>query len=177
MSSKQNKVLVVVAAGPLIGITTAAVFATKGFTHIALIARNASKLNTLTEVISKSTITKTYSADVAEPDNLMATLNQIKADFGVPEVVLYNGAVISGGTFGEQTEDEILNELKVCVFSIQTEVRSDLPFKGLNSRAIYDCKVGDAPSPNCIFDIQTHISGHRRWYLEGSKSCTDIIIT
>jgi NAD(P)-dependent dehydrogenase (short-subunit alcohol dehydrogenase family) len=153
MLTTQNKVLLVVATGPLIGITTAVVFASKGFTHIALIARSTSNLKKLAESIPKSAITKTYPADVSKPDNLTAMLEQVKTDFGAPEVVLYNGSVISSGTLGAQTEEDIMNELMVCVPSIQERFSVDSLFKGFNSRSIYDGKVGDTPSSKCVPNI------------------------
>ena len=126
MVSTPNKVILVVAAGPLIGTATAALFAAKGFTHVALISRDVSKLTKTASFIvpfaeengNANVVLKTYAGDVSNPENLVKVLKQIEFDFGAPEVVLYNAAVIRFARIGDVSEEELLEEFKVCQISM-----------------------------------------------------------
>jgi len=121
MPSTQNKVLVVVAAGPLIGVAVSTLFIVKGFTHVALISRSLSRLsedvNLILQRVKESgnsdAIVKAYAGDVSNPENITSILKQIEADLGVPEVVVYNAAVISRGGLGDFTEEGLVEEFKV----------------------------------------------------------------
>jgi NADP-dependent 3-hydroxy acid dehydrogenase YdfG len=76
MSSIPNKVIVVIAAGPLIGTATAAHFASKGFTHVALLSRDVQKLTEIASFIvptakengNANVVLKTYAGDVSKPE-------------------------------------------------------------------------------------------------------------
>jgi NAD(P)-dependent dehydrogenase (short-subunit alcohol dehydrogenase family) len=128
MASNPNKVIVVIAAGPLIGTATAAHFASKGFTHVALLSRDVKKLTETASFIvpvakengNANVILKVYAGDVSNTESLLKALKQIEVDFGAPEVVLYNAAVIRRARIGEVTEEELVEEFKVYPF---------LPFK------------------------------------------------
>jgi NAD(P)-dependent dehydrogenase (short-subunit alcohol dehydrogenase family) len=121
MPSSQNKVLVVVAAGPLIGVAVSTLFIVKGFTHVALISRSLSRLSENVKLIlqrakesgTSDAIVKAYVGDVSNPENITSILKQIEADLGTPEVVVYNAAVISRGERGDFTEEELIEEFKV----------------------------------------------------------------
>ena len=121
MPSTQNKVLVVVAAGPLIGAAVSALFIVKGFTHVALISRSLSRLNEDVNLVlqkakesgKSEAIVKAYAGDVSKPENITSILKQIEAELGAPEVVVYNAAVISRGGLGDFTEEGLVEEFKV----------------------------------------------------------------
>ena len=121
MPSTQNKVLVVVAAGPLIGVAVSTHFIAKGFTHVALISRSLSRLSEDVNLVlqrakesgNSDAIAKAYVGDVSNPENITSTLKQIEADLGAPEVVVYNAAVISQGGLGDFTEEGLVEEFKV----------------------------------------------------------------
>jgi hypothetical protein len=121
MPSTQNKVLVVVAAGPLIGVAVSTLFIVKGFTHVALISRSLSRLSEDVNLVlqrakesgNSDAIVKAYVGDVLNPENITSILKQIEADLGAPEVVVYNAAVISRGGLGDFTEEELVEEFKV----------------------------------------------------------------
>jgi NAD(P)-dependent dehydrogenase (short-subunit alcohol dehydrogenase family) len=125
MAVTNSKVLVVVAAGPLISNATAILFASRGFSHIALLSRNIKRLQKeVSQVLAaasdsnKDVVVKAYAGDVASPASLMHALKQIEADFGAPEVVLYNGSRISGASISawdELTEEDLVDQFKVSI--------------------------------------------------------------
>ncbi len=129
MSKSDNKLLVVVAAGPLIGVSVAALFASRGFTHIALLSRDAKRLQQdaqdagLSVGDHSNVVVKTYAADVSIPENLAAALQKVEADFGAPEVVLYNGTRISAAklsSWDEWSEADLIYDFKVNSLPITT---------------------------------------------------------
>jgi NAD(P)-dependent dehydrogenase (short-subunit alcohol dehydrogenase family) len=123
MVETKPKVLVVVAAGPLIGVGVAAFFAQKGFTHVALLSRNAERLlqdakdaGLPVRADEKSITIKTYAADVTIPKSLNDALRKVEADFGVPEVVVYNGSRVSFASLSHWdnwTEEDMVTDFKV----------------------------------------------------------------
>jgi NAD(P)-dependent dehydrogenase (short-subunit alcohol dehydrogenase family) len=116
-----NKVLIVIAAGPLIGVAVAALFASRGFTHVALLSRDSKRLKEDYARVSPNgkgphAIVQTFSADVSDPVNLTEALQQVEADFGVPEVIVYNGSRITNtkiGNWNDWSEDDIATDFKV----------------------------------------------------------------
>jgi NAD(P)-dependent dehydrogenase (short-subunit alcohol dehydrogenase family) len=151
MTSTPNKVIVVVAAGPLIGTATAAHFASKGFTHVALLSRDVRKLTETAGFIvpfakengNANVVLKTYEGDVSKAENLLKALKQIEADFGPPEVVLYNAAVVKWARIGDVTEEELVEEFKVNVVSIIEINHTKLTLAtGFNCRPLHHCEMG-----------------------------------
>jgi NAD(P)-dependent dehydrogenase (short-subunit alcohol dehydrogenase family) len=90
-------VTIVIGAGPGIGGSVARRFEREGF-GAALISR-----------------TGPYQADVMDEKSLRAALDAAVADLGLPEVVVYNAAVIRPDTPGELTVDEHLERWRVNV--------------------------------------------------------------
>jgi len=151
MTSTPNKVIVVVAAGPLIGTATAALFASKGFTHVALLSRDAKKLTEISSFIvpvakengNANVTLKTYAGDVSNTESLLKALKQIEVDFGAPEVVLYNAAVIRWVRVGEATEEELVQEFKVYPISLVQIYPITLTFvTGVDCGPLHYCKLG-----------------------------------
>ncbi|HEY2058757.1 MAG TPA: SDR family NAD(P)-dependent oxidoreductase [Amycolatopsis sp.] len=90
-------VTIVIGAGPGIGRSVARRFEREGF-ETGLISR-----------------TGPYQADVADEKSLRTALDAAVADLGLPEVVVYNAAVIRPDTPGELTVDEHLDRWRVNV--------------------------------------------------------------
>jgi NAD(P)-dependent dehydrogenase (short-subunit alcohol dehydrogenase family) len=90
-------VTIVIGAGPGIGRSVARRFEREGF-EAGLISR-----------------TGPYPADVADEKSLRTALDAAVADLGLPEVVVYNAAVIRPDTPGELTVDEHLDRWRVNV--------------------------------------------------------------
>jgi NAD(P)-dependent dehydrogenase (short-subunit alcohol dehydrogenase family) len=130
MVDTKPKVLVVVAAGPLIGVGVAALFAQKGFTHIALLSRNAERLQQDAKdgglpvgSNKQGIIVKTYAADVTIPDSLNSALRKVEADFGAPEVVVYNGARVSLASLSNWdtwSEEDMVTDFRVSPWFHET---------------------------------------------------------
>jgi len=137
MVETKPKVLVVVAAGPLIGVGVAALFAQKGFTHIALLSRNAERLRQDAKdgglpigADEKKIIIKTYAADVTIPDSLNSALREVEADFGAPEVVVYNGArvsVVSLSNWDNWTEEDMVTDFRIATGGLYTTAKWAFP--------------------------------------------------
>lgn len=117
--------LVIVGSGPGIGVTTAALFAKNGFTKIALLARNGSRLPSDAATVSKaapSATVKTYQADTSDVEGLRAALAHAERDLGPPEVVHFNAARIAPSTIGEESVDSLTSDYKIMVAGLYVVV-------------------------------------------------------
>ena len=114
-----SKLLVVVGSGPGIGVATASLFASQGFTAIALLSRNAERLKTDAESVSKSSGNakiQTYAVDVGDHKALNQTLNQVEQELGSPEVVFFNAARVGPSTIGEESPEAVIEDFKVTSY-------------------------------------------------------------
>lgn len=91
-----NKTLFVIGSGPGIGRSVTTLFATKRYSHVALIARRAEQLSVeqkaLEEAVGSDVKVKTYAVDVVDSEALLKVLEEAEAALGKPEVVFYNAA-------------------------------------------------------------------------------------
>jgi NAD(P)-dependent dehydrogenase (short-subunit alcohol dehydrogenase family) len=155
MVETKPRVLVVVAAGPLIGVGVAAHFAEKGFTHIALLSRNAERLTQDAKngglpigPGEKKIIVKTYAADVTIPHSLNSALRAVEADFGAPEVVVYNGARVSFASLSNWdnwTEEDMVMDFRVRLSSsnvYRPRVYTNYFCIDRHRWTLYHCQVG-----------------------------------
>lgn len=97
-----GKTLVVLGSGPGIGVAIAQTFSVRGFTHIALVARNSERLkedqDKVYDAIQErgySCQVKTWTCDMSDLDALKKTLGEIET-FGGLECVLFNAARVAG---------------------------------------------------------------------------------
>ena len=90
-------VCVISGVGPGTGSAFARRFARGGY-RVAMLARNAERLNTLEHELADS---KAYMCDVSDAAQVDATLNKIESDLGVPTVLVHNAV---GGAFGSFLE-------------------------------------------------------------------------
>lgn len=114
-----GKTLAVLGSGPGIGVAVAQAFSVRGFTHIALVARNSSRLqedqNQVLDTIQErgySCQVKTWTCDLTEFEQLQKTLEEIKG-FGQLECVLFNAARVAGKPPLEESVEEIELDFKV----------------------------------------------------------------
>lgn len=114
-----GKTLVILGSGPGIGIAIAKAFAVRGFTHVALVSRNASRLNEDQDAVldaiqerGYSCQVKTWTCDLADFDQLNKTLNEIKS-FGSLECVLFNAARVAGKPAFEESIEAIEQDFRV----------------------------------------------------------------
>jgi len=90
-------VAVVTGVGPGTGTAIARRFATGGYT-VAMLARNRDRLGSLEHEIAGA---RAYPCDVTDTSQLAATLQSIRAELGVPRVLVHNAV---GGAFGNFME-------------------------------------------------------------------------
>lgn len=119
--------LVIIGSGPGIGVHVGSLFASKGFTKIALVARNQDQLSKdkaqIEQAASNKTITvKTYPLDVTNLPQLSETLDQIGRDLGKPEFVFYNAAAVRPSKLLGYDEEDMLYEFKVslCLWAVRS---------------------------------------------------------
>ena len=88
-----SQVCLVVGAGPGIGSAVGMAFAKEGY-GVALAARNAARLQPHCDEIRRVTgrAARAYAADAADETSLRALFQQVTAELGAPEVVIYNVA-------------------------------------------------------------------------------------
>ncbi len=92
------KTIVVVGAGNGLGNHLAMRFGRRGF-RVVLMSRAEKNLAKYREEFSAAGIeVHTAAADAADPDSLTAAFDRVKSEFGVPDVLFYNAAMLIGGT-------------------------------------------------------------------------------
>jgi NAD(P)-dependent dehydrogenase (short-subunit alcohol dehydrogenase family) len=89
--------LVVIGAGPGIGSAVARRFAWEGM-PVALVGRNRARLDALAGTISGASA---FTADSSDEQALRAALDAATREFGVPDVLVYNAAIIQRDAPGE----------------------------------------------------------------------------
>ncbi len=100
------QVLVVVAAGPGLGLAVAARFAREGWS-VGLVGRSAEKLADLATEVRGAGARRVASAvaDVGDEDTLRAALRSLTTELGAPGVLVYNGsAYVQGSGLSLTTE-------------------------------------------------------------------------
>ena len=86
-------VCVITGVGPGNGAAFARKFAAQGYA-VALLARNEDYLNSLAAQIDDA---RGYPCDVSQPDSITSTFNQIVAEMGAVDTLIYNAG---SGVFG-----------------------------------------------------------------------------
>lgn len=115
--------LIIVGAGPGLGLAIAQRFATTGM-PVALIARSAG----VTELAARTgPTTRGYQADVTDEKSLTTTLDAIIADQGVPDALVYNAAVIQRDHPAELTPEAHLQAWSVNVLGALITTRHLTP--------------------------------------------------
>lgn len=100
---------IVVGAGPGIGLAVSRRFALEGL-PVAVIARSEETLANLRPELTKTRAeTAAVAADVTDEVALACALDTITARFGIPDVLVYNAAVIQWDEFGELTAQQHLD--------------------------------------------------------------------
>lgn len=118
-----GKTLVVLGSGPGIGVAIAQTFSVRGFTHIALVARNSERLkedqDKVYDAIQErgySCQVKTWTCDMSDLDALKKTLGEIET-FGGLECVLFNAARVAGKPPLEENIMAIESDFRVGFYS------------------------------------------------------------
>ncbi|PNP49891.1 hypothetical protein THARTR1_09421 [Trichoderma harzianum] len=131
MASRSNNSVVIIGSGPGIGSHTAAIFASKRFNKVALVARNPDKLEKDAAFVNSAAPgqaeIKTYPTDISNSQALAATLAQITNDLGTPEFVLFNAAVIALTPLLEFDDESILEDFKVSTIALHNTAKWAIP--------------------------------------------------
>lgn len=90
----------VIGAGPGIGTAVARRFAREGF-DVGLLARSPGTLSRAASSVGSATRVATAAADVTDEAALHAALARLVEDLGVPDVLVYNAAVIRADGIGD----------------------------------------------------------------------------
>ncbi|OCT49075.1 short-chain alcohol dehydrogenase [Cladophialophora carrionii] len=111
-----TKLLVLVGTGPGIGLSTATLFASKGF-DVALLSRNAARLEEDAQKVGAAGQGKvkvmSFPVDVSDHVGLKKTLGEVEQHMGKPEVVVFNAARIAQTVIGETSEEDLIGDFKV----------------------------------------------------------------
>ncbi|KPB05948.1 SDR family NAD(P)-dependent oxidoreductase [Bacillus sp. CHD6a] len=122
-----NKVMLIVGAGPGISLSTAKKFGREGY-KIAMIARREEALNQYTEELKSMNIeAKGFKGDVSEEDSLQTAIHEVINTLGKIDVLLYNAAA---GTPGKPTTlktEDLINDFKISVAGALVSVKEVLP--------------------------------------------------
>jgi NAD(P)-dependent dehydrogenase (short-subunit alcohol dehydrogenase family) len=105
--------LIVVGAGPLIGTSTARRFAADGL-PVALVARSRPTVDAAV-LATGPAAAHGFVGDVTDEASIRAALDAAVDAIGVPEVVLYNAALVRYDAPGELTSEQLLATLAVNV--------------------------------------------------------------
>lgn len=81
--SAQSPVILILGAGPNIGINVARVFAAKGY-KVALASRSLKDQESTADQLN-------IPSDLSNPDSVVDAFSKVKAALGTPSVVVYNG--------------------------------------------------------------------------------------
>lgn len=125
--STPHGTLLIIGSGPGIGLSTASLFASKGFKHIILTSRDSKRLTSEAESVKKAAggssdiRVDTLSLDLAgDKDSVNGTLGKIdgllKEAGSELEVVLYNGARVGPSVIGEWDVSGLEEDLRVSFF-------------------------------------------------------------
>ncbi|BFM17824.1 SDR family oxidoreductase [Maricurvus nonylphenolicus] len=100
-----KKVCLVTGVGPGTGTQLVRRFAEDGY-HVAMLSRNEERLKALEQKIDTATA---YVCDVSDLPSLTSTIDTVKTQLGLPDVVIHNAV---GGVFGDflQVEAKVLEE-------------------------------------------------------------------
>jgi NAD(P)-dependent dehydrogenase (short-subunit alcohol dehydrogenase family) len=113
---------IVIGAGPGIGTSVARRLAREGL-PVAVLARSQTTVDAaLASLEGIDTQTVGVRADVTDEPALRAALDDVVSQFGVPEIVVYNAALIQSDALGELTAQGHLRAWAVNVVGAITAI-------------------------------------------------------
>jgi NAD(P)-dependent dehydrogenase (short-subunit alcohol dehydrogenase family) len=122
MASSTNRSIIILGSGPGIGVGVASHFAAETFNRVALLSRDASRLDQDAASVREASHAKgrknvdirTYPVDLADTKALEHVLKVVVKDLGPPEVVVYNAARVGGGKYFDADEESVIQDFRVC---------------------------------------------------------------
>ncbi len=119
--------LIVIGAGPGLGSGVAQRFAAEGL-GVSLLARKPATLAQVADTLASYDVpVSTYPADAGRPDQLQRALAAAIDDHGVPEVVVYNAAIIRADAPGDLSALELTETWWVNVAGVLVAAMATIP--------------------------------------------------
>ncbi len=144
--------LIVVGAGPGLGAAVARRFAAEGV-GVSMLARKTATLGAVAGTVAAYDVpVSTYQADAGSPDQLQRALAAVLDDHGVPEVVVYNAAVIRADAPGELSAPELLETWLVNVAGVYVAAMATIPAMQQRGHGTF-LVTGGMPEP-----VASHLS-------------------
>lgn len=119
MASAQT--LVLIGSGPMIGVSTASLFATRKFSNIALISRDPTRLAqdrdsvlSAAKAAGKTITVRTFATDIKNTPAFEKVLKEVEA-MGRISVVVFNAARVGPSEMFKFSEGDIIDDFKVCL--------------------------------------------------------------
>lgn len=123
-----QKLLLIVGAGPGIGLSTAKKFGREGFI-VALIARRESALKKYEEELSNLGIeAKGFTGDISSEVSLRASIESVLKTYGKIDVLLYNAAAGKPGKPTDLNAEDLISDFNISVVGALTTVKASLPY-------------------------------------------------
>jgi len=144
--------LIIVGVGPGLGTSVARRFAREGL-GVSLVARRPTTLTAAASALSPYDVPVAASpADAGRPEQLEGALASAVADHGVPDVVVYNAAIIRADAPGELSPDELAETWAVNVSGILVTAMATIPAMQERGKGTF-LVTGGMPRP-----IPSHLS-------------------
>ena len=119
--------LVIVGAGPGLGLSLAKKFGKKNF-NVALIARNQESLDNFQSSLSEMNIKSAgFAADVTNEQQLADAFSQVRDTFGQIDVLIYNAGVIAPVSAGQTTAQLANQHLQVNIIGGISSAQQVIP--------------------------------------------------
>lgn len=122
-----KSLLVIVGAGPGVSAGIARKFGKNDF-NVILLARRRESLDSQVAELQKENI-EAYgiTADASDSTSLIAAFDQIKSDYGVPEVLIYNAGANTINDPSILNKQDLLNDFNVNVAGALTSSQQVIP--------------------------------------------------
>lgn len=123
-----DKVMVIIGAGPGIGLSTAKRFGKEGYT-IALLARDEDRLLEAVDKLEEMNIeAESFQANAASNESLKAAIKYVYELFGRIDILMYNAYTFRQGAPTETDPADLLNDLQVDAVGALASVQAALPY-------------------------------------------------
>ena len=142
--------VVIVGAGPGIGMSVARRFAAAGM-PVGLIARTAASIDATSEALAApGVVVAGATADAGQDDQLTAALDAVTGQLGVPAALVYNVGVIRRDRPGELSREQYVTSYAINVLGAMTAAVHVAPAMAKAGRGTI-LITGGMPAPDPAF--------------------------
>lgn len=125
--SKSNPTVIVTGASQGIGAAIALEFASRGAKHIALVARNAELLKTVSDkCVQRGSEASTHVCDLTIHEQVEDTMASVLGSVGKPDVLVNNAGAFTPGSLLETSIEQFRSQIDVNLTSAFSVTRSIL---------------------------------------------------